>query len=174
MYVLVKRALAAAGLDPDTPDALGRFLEIYNRHLLDRTVAYPGVKETLAIAANRATLAVLTNKPLAPSERILDGLGLRHFFTHVVGGDNARGRKPDPAALLALVGERPAEGALFVGDSPIDYQTALAANVPFGWARFGFGSIRFGADVPHTPYVLDSPRDLIAVLDRLAMVESRA
>ena len=172
--VLVKRALAAAGLDPDTPNALAHFLEIYNRHLLDRTMPYPGVKETLAIAQQRARLAVLTNKPLAPTERILEGLGLREFFDLVVGGDNARGRKPDPAALLALASERPAEGALFVGDSPIDYSTARAGNIPFGWARYGFGSDRFGVDVPVTPYVLDAPRDLVAVLDRLRSVESHA
>ena len=172
--ILVKRALAAAGLDPETPAALTQFLAIYERHLLDRTVPYAGVKETLALAQQRATMAVLTNKPLQPTEQILDGLGLRDYFDVVVGGDNLRGRKPDPAALLDIVGARPAEGVLFVGDSPIDHQTATAARVPFGWARYGFGSSRFGDALPETPYVLDAPRDLVAILDRLAMTESRA
>ena len=170
--LLVKRALAASGLDPETPHALAQFLAIYDRHLLDRTAPYPGVAETLAIAARRARLSVLTNKPLAPSERILDGLGLRDFFGTVIGGDNARGRKPDPAALLALVADTPGGGALLVGDSPIDYQTAKNANVPFAWARYGFGRDRFGTEMPATPYVLDRPADLVAILDRLAVVHS--
>jgi phosphoglycolate phosphatase len=172
--VLVKRALAAAGLDPETPQALPRFLEIYDRHLLDRTVPYPGVKETLAIATRRARLAVLTNKPLAPTQRILDGLGLRDFFEVVIGGDNPHGRKPDPAALLALLSDAAGASALLMGDSPIDYKTATAANVPFVWARYGFGSDRFGSDVPATPYIVDRPRDLIAVLDRVSVIASGA
>jgi phosphoglycolate phosphatase len=171
--VLVKRALTAAGLDPDTPGALARFLDIYNRHLLDHTQPYPGVKETLALAASRAHLAILTNKPLVPTERIVEGLGMREFFSALIGGDNPRGRKPDPAALLALVGERPTTAAVFVGDSPIDYATARAANVSFAWARYGFGSNRFES-APETPYVLERPRDLIAVLDRLDTVYSTA
>lgn len=172
--VLVKRALTAARLDPDTPDALARFLDIYSRHLLDHTQPYPGVKETLAMVALRARLAILTNKPLLPTERILEGLGLRQFFSVVVGGDNPHGRKPDPAALLALVTALPAGGALFVGDSPIDYATARAANMSFAWARYGFGSTRFDAAPPDTPYVLDRPSDLPAVLDGLDAVYSTA
>ena len=168
--VLVKRALAAGGLDPETPRALARFLDIYDRHLLDHTRPYPGVPETLAIAARRARLAVLTNKPLAHSERVLEGLGLRDFFGAVIGGDNPFGRKPAPAALIALAGERANGLTLLVGDSPIDYETAKAANVSFGWARYGFGTSRFGSERPQTPYVLDQPSDLVPILDRLSVV----
>jgi phosphoglycolate phosphatase len=63
--LLVRRALAAAGLDPDTPGALPRFLEIYDRRLLDTTVAYDGVTEMLLMASRRARLSVVTNKPEA-------------------------------------------------------------------------------------------------------------
>jgi phosphoglycolate phosphatase len=65
--VLVKRALSAAGLDPETPGALARFLEIYDRRLLDTTVAYDGTVDTLLLASRHARLTVLTNKPLVPS-----------------------------------------------------------------------------------------------------------
>ena len=70
--VLVRRALEAGGADPSTPGALARFLEIYDRRLLDHTVAYPGIREALPIVARRARMAVLTNKPLAPAQRILE------------------------------------------------------------------------------------------------------
>src|SRR5262245_34753441 len=78
--VLVKRVLQRAGVDPDTPNALATFLDIYNRHLVDQTVSYAGVHETLAMLHARARLAVLTNKPLAHSERLLAALDLREFF----------------------------------------------------------------------------------------------
>ena len=72
--VLVGRALAAAGLD-DQPRALARFLEIYDGRLLNHTYAYEGVVEAVQVARRHARVAVLTNKPAGPSERILVGLG---------------------------------------------------------------------------------------------------
>jgi phosphoglycolate phosphatase len=169
--ILVARVLSAAGLPPEIPGALHQFLEIYDRRLLESTVAYPGTRATLTSLAPRVRMAVLTNKPLAHSERVLAGLGLREFFTEVVGGDDWRGKKPDPAALLSIIGSGTG-GALYVGDSPVDWNTARNAGCAFAWARYGFGARRFGPDRPDTPYVLEAPRDLVAVIDRLAAVAS--
>jgi phosphoglycolate phosphatase len=164
--VLVKRALAASGVDPETPDAMPRFLRIYDRRLLETTVPYRGVPEMLSMASRRARLTVLTNKPIGPSMRILDALGLSPFFEAVIGGDGPEGRKPDPAGLRAL--SRGATAVLMVGDSPIDWQTAQAADCSLAWARYGFGAVRFNGYPPQTPYVLDAPADLAGVLDRFA------
>lgn len=169
--VLVSRALAASGVDADPREALARFLEIYGRHLLDTTVAYPGVREVLPLVARRARLAVLTNKPLRHSERLLEGLGMRDLFVAVIGGDGPLGKKPDPAAMRSLITDG-REGALLVGDSPVDFATARAAGCTFAWARYGFGAARFGTERPDTPYVLDSPVDLLDVVERVAAVMS--
>ena len=75
--VLVGRALEQSGLDPATPGALERFLKIYDRRLMDHTVAYPGIHEELGRAMPRGPLAVLTNKPLGPAIGLLEALGLR-------------------------------------------------------------------------------------------------
>ncbi len=168
--VLVKRALSEGGVDPETPHALARFLEIYDRRLLDSTTPYAGMRETLTLLARRSRMAVLTNKPQAHSERVLEGLGLREFFDEVMGGDGGAGKKPDPAGLLSLTAREPGGRGVLVGDSPIDDETARAAGCPFIWARYGFGAERFGSNRPATPYVLDSPRDLVAAIDRLTAV----
>ena len=169
--VLVQRALAAAGLDPNHGGALARFLEIYDRRLLDTTVAYDGVPEMLLMASRRARLSVVTNKPLAPSQRVLAALGLGGYFEVIVGGDTAQGRKPNPDGLRAATAG--AGQVMLVGDSPIDAATALAADSAFVWARYGFGAQRFEAP-PSTPYVLERPADLAAVLDRFVAVTSGA
>jgi phosphoglycolate phosphatase len=170
--LLVRRALSAAGVDPPTPDALARFLEIYDRRLLDTTVPYDGVADALAMASRRARLAVLTNKPIAPSRRILDALGLSSYFEAVVGGDGPHPRKPDASALLDL--SRGSRTVLLVGDSPIDWQTSKNAGCLFAWACYGFGAARFEGHAPETPHVLERPADLAAVLDRLARVHTGA
>src|SRR5438874_8494910 len=62
--VLVARGFAAARV-PAPPDALARFLAIYDDHLLDHTRPYDGIADALTALGRRADLAVLTNKPLA-------------------------------------------------------------------------------------------------------------
>jgi phosphoglycolate phosphatase len=158
--VLVRRALARAGLNAAPDAALAQFMQIYDRRLLNHTVAYPGVHESLAIATQRGPLAVLTNKPLGPSIGILEMLGLRGFFSRVIGGDSEYGRKPDPAGLRALQLLAPGEPLVMIGDSPADYKVAVNANCPFVFARFGFGATKFGDHPPDTPYVIDHAREL--------------
>jgi phosphoglycolate phosphatase len=135
---------------------------------MDHTTPYDGVVESLAIAVRRGPLAVLTNKPLGPSIGILEALGLRGFFSRVIGGDSEYGRKPDPAALLALQGLAPGDQLVMIGDSPADWQAAANANVPFVFARFGFGASKFGAQPPDTRYVIDHARELDRVLSAIS------
>lgn len=165
--ILVRRALARAGLRPGVDDALARFLEIYDRRLMDHTVVYPGMKESLALAVRRGPLAVLTNKPLGPSIGILEALGLRGYFARVIGGDSEYGRKPDPAGLLALQALAPGQQLVMVGDSPADWKVAVNAGCPFVLTRYGFGATKFEAP-PDTPYVIDHPRELAGALNRLS------
>jgi phosphoglycolate phosphatase len=106
---------------------------------------------------------VLTNKPLGPSIGILESLGLRGFFTRIIGGDGPYPRKPDPAGLQSLMQGR----TIMIGDSPADANVAQAAGCAFGFARYGFGAAKFSV-APTTPYVLNHARELTAVLDRFA------
>lgn len=138
--LLVRRALSAAGLE-EPADALPRFLAFYDQRLLNHTRPYDGIEEAVRDAGEHAQVVVLTNKPKGPSERILEGLGLRGLFADVVGGDGPLPRKPDPAALLALMDAAGATEAttLMIGDSSIDHQTALNAGVHCCLVSFGFG-----------------------------------
>ena len=138
---LVSRALAASGI-ADTPDALTRFLAIYDARLLNFTRPYDGLPDVVRASRAHARVALLTNKPLDASEKMLAGLGLRDLFDDVIGGDGPYPRKPDPAALRALMeraGAAPAD-TLMVGDSKVDYETAVGASARCCLAAYGFGS----------------------------------
>ena len=139
--VLIRRALDAAGI-PETPDALARFLAIYDTRLLDHTQPYDGIADVVRAARAHARVSVLTNKPLEPSEKVLAGLGLRDLFDDVIGSDGPFPRKPDPAALRALMelaGATP-ERTLMVGDSKIDYETARNASARCCLVAYGFSN----------------------------------
>jgi phosphoglycolate phosphatase len=164
---LVRRAFAAASC-PQPANALERFLAIYNGRLLKFTRPYPGVAETLRALDGRATLAVLTNKPLAATREILTGLGLAAFFAdRVLGGDGPLPRKPDPAGLVHLMADthmRPAE-TLLVGDSVIDWETAHAASAHSCVARYGFGFDGFPVErLTGDDRLIDRPMQLLETL----------
>src|SRR5262245_41065595 len=164
---LVARAFAASGIEPP-PDALERFIAIYSRGLLNHTRAYEGIPEVLETLATRASLAVLTNKPLASTRRVLAGLDLAQFFDEdaVVGGDGPFPRKPDPAGLLHLAERsRTARGdTLLVGDSIIDWRTARAASLSICMARYGFGFEGFPREaLKDADRVVDHPSQLMGL-----------
>lgn len=137
--LLVRRAFDVAGV-PHPPDAVPRFLDIYDRRLLTHTTPYAGISDMLRRARAAGSLALLTNKPIAPTERLIDAFGWRELFTRVVGGDGPYPRKPDPASLRALmadVGATP-ETTLMVGDSITDHETAQRAGTACCLVAFGF------------------------------------
>jgi len=142
--VLVQRALTAAGLDANRPGALDLFRAIYDRRLLEHTRPYPGIPGVIAAASRLSDLAVLTNKPEAPSRRLLDAFGIGQSFRWVIGGDSNFPRKPDPSSTHHLMKQSGAgaEDTLFVGDSMIDVETARRAHVRVCVAGYGFGYLR--------------------------------
>lgn len=139
--LLVRRALARAGVALDVTRDLPRFLELYDERLLTHTALYEGTRGMLDALAGRAALAVLTNKPQHHTETILRGLDVDRYFHWVIGGDTAHGRKPDPGGLRYLLAAAAAgtDEAVMVGDSAIDLQTARAAGVRVCLVRYGFG-----------------------------------
>ena len=166
--VLVARAFAAAGRTMPS-DALARFLAKYDGRLLVHTRPYDGITDLLIALRNRFGLGVLTNKPLAATLRILEGLGLARAFSAdaIVGGDGPYPRKPDPQGLVALAQllGAPARETMLVGDSFIDWQTARAASAKACIARYGFGFSGFPQDMLTSADVtIDHPRDLLRLL----------
>lgn len=137
---LVARALGESGTEEERERALKFFLEYYERHKLDTTHAYPSVAETLEQLAG-VPMAVLTNKPVRISVRILEGLGLAEHFKAIYGGNSFETKKPDPQGVLTILRELRAEPkeAMMVGDSEVDVQTARNAGMLAAAVNYGFG-----------------------------------
>jgi phosphoglycolate phosphatase len=167
---LVQRALAAAAV-PQPPDAVPRFLAHYDKRLLNHTRLYDGVIDVVRRARAYGRVVILTNKPVAPSERILQGLQVRDLFDAVIGGDGPQPRKPDPASLLALMedtGATPASSIL-IGDSPVDYETALRAGTHCCLVSYGFGFAKFPPDgLPGVDRIAADAAELEAIIDDFA------
>ncbi len=175
--MLVERAIAGRfegfrGLD-DEPSrhahadrAMPRFRAIYETVCVDRTKPLAGATDSLEAArAAGVAVAIVTNKPLAPTQRIVDALGWRALVDAVIGGDSLPVRKPDPApiheALRLLGGGHAAAGAWMIGDSANDVGAARAARMPCVVVRGGYNHGRTVESLDPAPdAILDSLDDL--------------
>jgi len=165
---LVARLFATAAIPPP-PDALPRFLQIYDRHLVAHTRPYPGIPDVLDELRRRYRLALLTNKPAVATRRLLEELRLARFFESrfVYGGDGPYPRKPDPTGLLMLArdAQTTADRTCLVGDSVIDWRTACAAGAVGCVVRYGFGFDAFPpAELAGVDMLAETPAQLLDLL----------
>jgi phosphoglycolate phosphatase len=137
---LVARALGENCTESERQRGLDFFLAYYEAHKLDTTQAYYGVEEALE-HLKPFPMAVLTNKPVRISVRILDELGLSKYFRVVYGGNSFETKKPDPLGANTILRELniAANTGLLIGDSEVDVQTARNASMFAATVNFGFG-----------------------------------
>ncbi len=142
-----------------------RFLEFYSNHLLDNTVTYPRVKETLN-KLEAYTKTVLSNKREAYSCEILERLEIADHFDTIWGSDSVREKKPSPAAILDLLNRFNVsrEEAAIIGDSNFDIEAGMAAGIKTIGVTYGFRSRESlnGAD-----YIIDSFDALLNLLPKM-------
>ena len=161
---LVSRSLGEPADAAFLDSALAYFLDYYREHKLDQTYVYPGVfasLDSLRLEPGGAarSMAVLTNKPIGPSQAICDALGLSPYFFRVYGGNSFASKKPDPEGLLALLKEAgvSAQETLMVGDSSVDIRTARNAGVWSMGCAYGLAPQTLLTEPPDC--VVDSPAD---------------
>ena len=161
--VLIRKVLGPEYSEDVVASALEYFLRHYRAHMLDNTVLYPGVREALnRFREEGIRMAVLTNKPVAVSQAIVDGLGLREHFRSVYGGNSFAQKKPHPVGIETLMAETGAsrEQTLMVGDSAVDVQTARNARVAACGVTWGFQPETFAEHPPD--FLVDTAEELAA------------
>ena len=137
--------LIARCLDTEHPAQIARGTQLfeahYAAHLTDCSQLYPGVLEMLDALKSRAQ-AVVTNKPQPFARDLLAALGVAEYFVDIIAGGTTYPKKPDPAAVRALMHRhrvRP-EDTVLIGDSLIDVETGKNAGVSTVMMTHGFTS----------------------------------
>lgn len=146
---LVRAARESRGIGPDRHQAMtSAMFDHYQRTPARLTRPYPGAVACLTALRDRGhPLGLCTNKALEPTLAILRSLQLEGFFQTVVGGDSLPQKKPDPAPLYAAFAPL-GDALLFVGDSEVDAETAVAAGVRFALHTEGYRKTAV-QDLPH-------------------------
>ena len=161
---LMERAIPDGADNPLFDEAFATFRQHYMEHSLDTTRPYDGIPEALAaLKAKGCHLAVVSKKMMAATQELC-----RHFFPDTIevaiGENEAEGirKKPAPdtvfAALRQLgVGQ---EGAVYVGDSDVDIETARNSGLPCISVLWGFRDrdflLQYGATT-----LISAPKELL-------------
>ncbi|HEY9550722.1 MAG TPA: HAD family hydrolase [Prevotella sp.] len=159
---LMERAVPQGTANPLFNETYETFRQHYLVHSLDTTMPYPGVMDLLAnLKHHGKRIAVVSNKFYAATQELC-----RHFFgdyVEVAIGERENIRKKpapdtvDEAFRQLGVGR---EGAVYVGDSDVDVQTARNSNLPCISVLWGFRDRDFLLQHGATTFVA-SPNELL-------------
>lgn len=161
---LMERAVPQGLANTRFEEAYAIFRQHYLLHNLDHTHPYPGIMEMLGeLRANGKNIAVVSNKFYDATNALV-----RHFFCNDVAvaigeRENIR-KKPAPdtvlEALRALGCRR--EGAVYIGDSDVDIETARNCNMPCISVLWGFRDKKFLLEHGASTLV-EHPQDILAI-----------
>ena len=164
---LMERAIPDGASNPGFEATFATFRQHYMEHSLDTTKPYDGILETLAGLRERGCrLAVVSNKMMAATQELC-----RHFFPDTIevaiGEDEAHGirKKPAPDTVFESLRQLDAgiQGAVYVGDSDVDIETAAHAGIPCVSVLWGFRDrdflIKHGAKT-----FISAPSELLQLL----------
>lgn len=118
------------------------YQQAYLANPAGHTRIFPHVREDLeALKSAGIKLGICTNKTHAITAKVLQQLGLSELFDVALGADAVPACKPDPKHLLAVADAMNlvTGGWAYVGDTPIDQQAAVGADVPFFVVPWGGG-----------------------------------
>jgi phosphoglycolate phosphatase len=145
-----------------------RFLEIYAQNICVGSRLFIALAEVREHARGHAW-GIVTNKPGALTDALLERLGLAGEPGCVIGGDRLPIRKPDPAPLLLAAEELGVAAArcVYIGDAPRDVEAGRAAGMATVAARYGYIRPRENVAAWGADRVLEQPRALGRVLAEL-------
>lgn len=127
---------------------LALFLQLYEQHLVEHSVCYPGIRNFLH-QQRHLPLAVVSNKPHHLAVALLEQLDLSQPFALILGGDSLTEKKPHPLPILYAAAQlkvKP-QHCVMIGDHHTDLYSAQAAGCASCFCHYGFGQ---AADAPMT------------------------
>lgn len=99
---------------------------------------YDGVESGLKRLYNKYNLYIVSNTGnIEYIDAFLDAHNVRKYFKDYIGASSINLSKSD--AIKKIIQENNIDKAIYVGDTVYDFDAAIKANIPFVWARYGFG-----------------------------------
>ena len=160
---LMERAVPNGEDNPAFEKTYSDFRKHYMEHNLDTTKPYDGVMDLLKELNSRGKkVAVVSNKFYAATKELC-----RHFFGNLVqvaiGEREDIRKKPAPDTVIEAMRQLgvTTEGAVYIGDSDVDIETARNSGMPCISVLWGFRDRDFLLQHGATTLV-DTPTDILS------------
>ena len=121
-------------------DLMERCMDTENRYLFENEckIGYPNVKETVAELSKKYRLFIVSNSQCGYPELCMDKLGLTPYIEgHLCFGDTGTSKGK---TIRRLMEKHNIQSCAYIGDTQGDYEATVEADVPFLWAKYGFGT----------------------------------
>jgi phosphoglycolate phosphatase len=132
------------------------YRERYKDASLTETTVFPGIPDALT-DLNGHRLAVATSKPHAFADPLLEAMGLREHFEHVVGPDLSARTEDKTATIARALAALGDTRAVMVGDRSFDVVGAHANGIPAIGVTWGIGD---AAELSGAERTIDDPAAL--------------
>jgi len=135
---LIEQAFEGLASAQEIEAAYPWFLAHYQTQCAVNPTLYAGVAQGLATIQAQVPTALVTNKPMAFTEVMLQTLGLS--FDVVYGGDSVANKKPAPDMLLQACRDMQVspQQCVMIGDSSNDSEAAQALQMPVALFSNGY------------------------------------
>ncbi len=140
------------------------YRRIFNRLKRPLSVeCFPGVLPTLGhLHRSGFRMAIASSRSHASLDEYVDMLGIAHYFTMIVGGNDVAEGKPSPEAVLKILDRCSwsADETLTIGDAPVDILMGRSAGTATCAVTYGNGKesdLRSAAPT----YITDNFPDII-------------
>ena len=139
---------------------LEMFKAYYSEHMYVKTAPYPGRKAG-------CRLAVVSNKFDSAVSKLCD-IYFKDIFDVSIGESPSVRKKPAPDSVLKALAELGSrkEDAVYVGDSEVDYNTALNSGLPCICVTWGFRE-RAELEKLGAAIFADTPADILDLIKKI-------
>lgn len=123
---------------------------------------YEGMHDVLVYFQNLCKQCVVSSKTKKQYAIDMVEKGLDVYMSCAILADDTKRHKPYPDPLLLCLEKLgiKAEEAIYIGDARSDYEAAKAANIDFGYAKWGNA---LKETIEGATYVFESPMDLLVL-----------
>lgn len=145
IYLLIKRALPKGTDEKEIQRLFEQFVSYYKDHCAIKTKPYEGIKDLLVSLKEKGIKrAVVSNKGDFAVKILIDKY-FPDLFEISVGQKDGVRKKPYPDSVNEVLKELDCKNqdAVYIGDSEVDIQTAMNANMECISVSYGFRSKDF-------------------------------
>lgn len=144
------------------------FLEYYSENPMVDTKVYTGIYAMLEVLKTRGIRwGIHTNKQHNIATKIVEELFGNNEYIGIQGFSDRVKHKPNTSGTLLLIGDNYVAGdILYVGDTEVDYETAVNLGVQSVLTSWGYRK-RSQLEQLKPNFIIDSPQDLIKIIDKL-------